>query len=268
LKIISALLLFYLLYCAVFYIMQRQILFPRSQIQVAPSDRDDHLNIEKKWLDTEYGKIETWFMPPRQGKDEGPYPAVVFGHGNAELIDLWPEHLKNFTRLGIGVMLVEYPGYGRSEGTPSQKAITGVFTAAYDNLISRKDVDSTRIILFGRSLGGGAVCALAAVRPSAALILMSTFSSVRSFASKYLLPGFFVRDPFDNLSAVKTYTEPICIIHGVADELIPYAHGEVLNREARQGRMITYNCGHNDCPPSWSVFWKDMESFLHEIGII
>jgi pimeloyl-ACP methyl ester carboxylesterase len=248
--------------------MQRQIIFPRSQIQAIPPAKDNHLNIEKKWLDTEYGKIETWFMPPRQGEDEGPYPVVIFGHGNAELIDFWPEYLNNFTRLGTGVLLVEYPGYGRSEGSPSQKAITGVFTAAYDNLISRGDVDSSRIILFGRSIGGGAVCALAAVRPSAALILMSTFRSVRSLASKYLLPGFFVRDSFDNLSVVKTYAGPICIIHGVDDKLIPYAHGDALNREARQGRIITYNSGHNDCPPDWIVFWQDMESFLHEIGII
>ena len=81
---------------------------------------------------------------------------------NGELIDFWPHELKKLNRLGIGVLLVEYPGYGRSNGSPSQKNITEAFTGAYDMLVTRPDVDPSRIVLFGRSLGGGAVCILAA----------------------------------------------------------------------------------------------------------
>lgn len=245
--------------------MQRQVMFPRGLIEV-PSE-DPHIpDLERIWINTSFGKVETWFLPSPRGSK--PAPAVIFAHGNGELIDFWPQELKIFNRLGIGLLLVEYPGYGRSEGSPSQASIEETFVAAYDMLVARKDVDASRIILFGRSLGGGAVCALAAQRPSAALILMSTFISARSFAAKYLAPGFLVRDPFDNLAAVKTYPGPVLIIHGKFDEVIPYRHGVSLFQAASRGKMITYESGHNDCPPRWDTFWRDVESFLRETEII
>ena len=202
LKIIGSAFIFYCAYCIFVFLMQRSILFPRNQIPY-PTDTGIAIpGLEKTWLDTEFGKIESWYLPPVSGPQARPAPAVIFGHGNGELIDYWPEALQNFNRMGIGLLLVEYPGYGRSSGTPSLKSITATFVAAYDALLSRKDVDSSRIILFGRSLGGGAVCAVARQRPSAALILMSTFTSVQSMAAKLLAPKFLIRDPFNNLEVI------------------------------------------------------------------
>jgi hypothetical protein len=264
-RIVALTIFGYLAYCGLLFVMQRQVMFPRGLIEV-PSEAPHIPGLERIWINTSFGKVETWFLPlPRGSK---PAPAVIFAHGNGELIDFWPQELKIFNRLGIGLLLVEYPGYGRSEGSPSQASIAETFVAAYDMLVARKDVDASRIILFGRSLGGGAVCALAAQRPSAALILMSTFISARSFAAKYLAPGFLVRDPFDNLSAIKTYPGPVLIIHGKFDEVIPYRHGVSLFQAACRGKMITYESGHNDCPPNWNVFWQDLESFLRETEII
>ena len=165
-------------------------------------------------------------------------------------------------------MLVEYPGYGRSAGSPSEESITQTFVAAYDLLTSRKDVDPSRIVFFGRSLGGGAVCALARHRPSATLILMSTFSSAKSFAKNFLAPSFIVRDPFDNLGVVKNYPHPVLIIHGKRDTVIPFSHAKALHKAAKQGTLIAYDAGHNDCPPDWKIFWKDVEGFLLENNII
>lgn len=238
------------------------MLFPRFVIEKPAETAEGISGLEKVWLDTASGKVETWFLPAAPSRNAGPAPAVIFAHGNAELIDFWPEELKKFTHFGIGVMLVEYPGYGRSEGTPSQRSIGEAFVAAYDHLVQRADVDDSRIILIGRSIGGGAACALAARRPSAALILMSTFTSARSFASRYLAPGFLMRDPFDNLSVVESYPNPVLIIHGKYDELIPYRHGVSLYKAAKQGKMITYDSGHNDCPPNWNTFWQDIESYF------
>ena len=254
----------YLAYCGLLFLLQRQIMFPRGMIpQPAPS-APKIPGLEKIWLDTEFGKIESWLLPPLSGRGPGPAPLVIFGHGNGELIDFWPDELKQFGRLGIAVLLVEYPGYGRSAGSPSQLSITATFIAAYDVMSSRKDIDSSRIVLFGRSLGGGAVCALAAKRPSAALILMSSFTSARSFAKRYLAPAFLVRDPFDNLSVVKDYKGPILIMHGKRDTVIPFSHGKELHQAAGQGKLIAYEAGHNDCPPDWKVFWQDVESFLRD----
>ena len=265
-KIIGWALIFYCGYCIFLFLMQRSIIFPLKQIPF-PTDSGVLIpGLEKTWLDTEFGKIETWYLPPSSGPQSRPAAAVIFGHGNGELIDYWPEALQNFMRMGIGLLLVEYPGYGRSSGTPSQKSITGTFVAAYDALLSREDVDPSRIILFGRSLGGGAVCALARQRPSAALILMSTFTSVQSMAAKFLAPKFLIRDPFNNLEVIKGYPEPVLVIHGRYDRIIPFAHGADLHREAKNSKLITYESGHNDCPPDWNQFWKDIKLFLTDIG--
>jgi len=264
-KIIAWLFLIYIAYCCFLLLMQRQILFPRHQIATPSSDAEYNIpGMEKIWIETLSGKIETWFLPPESSR---PSPAVIFAHGNAEIIDMWPATLKGFTRLGIGVLLVEYPGYGRSEGSPSQHSISEAFVAAYDMLVKRKDVDSSKIILFGRSIGGGAICTLAAQRPSAMLILKSTFISIKSMASKYLVPGFIAPDPFDNLSVVGSYNGPVLIIHGKNDELIPYQQGLTLYKAAKQGTLLTYDCGHNDCPPNWDKFFQDIEPILHKAGL-
>jgi len=268
LRIGSGILIFYIAYCCFLFLFQRHVLFPRYQIGTPSGTGVNIPGMEKMWLPTNHGKVEAWFLPPDRDRVTGPAPAVIFAHGNAELIDFWPQELGRFASLGMGLLLVEYPGYGRSEGRPSQASITEAFVEAYDTLVGRKDVDPSRIVLLGRSLGGGAVCALAARRPSAALILMSAFTSVRAFASKFLAPGFLIKDPFDNLASVKSYPGPVLVMHGRHDTLVPYKHGVSLYRAAQRGEMITYDCAHNDFPPSWQIFWQDVESFLRNTGIL
>ena len=112
--------------------------------------------LEIIWLETGFGKVESWFIPAIEKPEGKPAPIVIFAHGNAELIDSCPHEFTKLTRLGINVLLVEYPGYGRSAGSPSEKSITEAFLAAYDVITARDDVDPSQVILFGRSLGGGA----------------------------------------------------------------------------------------------------------------
>jgi fermentation-respiration switch protein FrsA (DUF1100 family) len=248
--------------------MQRQIVFPRFQIGSSPRKAPPIAGLEKIWITTRQGNTETWLLMPDDARFNRPVPAVIFAHGNAELIDFLPEELGPLTQLGLAILLVEYPGYGRSAGRPSQKSIGNTFRLAYDMLATRKDVNPRRIVLFGRSVGGGAVCLLAAQRPSAALILQSSFKSVRSFASRFLVPQFLVRDPFDNLRVVKNYDKPVLIIHGKNDEIIPFAHGVALHNAASNGKMIAYPCGHNDLPPDPGMYWYDIKQFLKANGIL
>ena len=268
LKFVCWLLIGYVAYCSLLFLLQRQIMFPRSQIPPSAEYQQNIVGLEKLWLDTGYGNVEAWLIPPSNTETAQPVPAVIFGHGNGELIDFWPQELNKFTQLGMALLLVEYPGYGRSQGVPSQVSITQTFISAYDILVSRPDIDASRIVLVGRSLGGGAVCALSQKRPSAALILMSAFTSARSFAKKFLVPAFLVRDAFDNLSAVANYPAPVLIIHGKHDEIIPFSHAIALHEAAKSGKLVAYDAGHNDCPPDWDVFWRDIASFLKSAGII
>ncbi len=264
-KAIAGAVLIYAIYCLLLFLGQRQVLFPRYMIPTPAHPSFQGTRIEPWFLETSFGKVEAWYLPPAAAAT--PAPAVIFGHGNGELIDDWPTELGRFSEMGMGLLLVEYPGYGRSAGSPSQESIAEAFTLAYDRLSTRPDVDPGRIVLFGRSLGGGAVCDLAMKRPSAALILMSCFESVRAFAVRYLAPAFLIRDPFDNLSAVRRYRGPVLVLHGNADEVVPFGHGRVLHAAAPNGKMIVYEAGHNDCPPDWEVFWRDVEEFLKANGI-
>ncbi|MBW2274220.1 MAG: alpha/beta hydrolase [Deltaproteobacteria bacterium] len=256
--------------CTVFvYGVQRSMLFPGLMRRPDPRAGEGIPGLERHWLETGGGRVEAWYLPPRDPTDPGPAPAILFSHGNGELIDDWPRILAGFPDQGIGLLLVEFPGYGRSEGSPSQASVTEALLAGYDLLASRPDVDSARIAAYGRSLGGGAVSALLAQRPVAALILQSTFTSVADMAKHiFAVPAFLIRDPFRNLEAVKDYDGPVLVIHGRQDDMIPYEQGVALAKAAQRGTLVTYECRHNDCPPDWRRFWRDIADFLRAAGLL
>ena len=183
-RLLSLAVFAYAAYALLLFLMQRQILYPGRHIRVSGPPPAGIVPIP---VVTATGRSDAWFMPPLKRRPGERRPLVIFFHGNGEVIDYLPEQAEGFRELGMGVLLVEYPGFGRSAGTPTEKSITETAVAAYDAVLQREEVDPRRIVLFGRSLGGGAACALAARRPSAALILQSTFSSTRAMARS--LPG-------------------------------------------------------------------------------
>lgn len=257
----------YLVYCVMLFLFQRQIIFPAGMAGPAPGPAAVP-GLDIVWFDLDGNRVEAWYLPPADDPKQKRRPVVIFAHGNAELIDGCLEEFSAFTQFGLGLLLVEYPGYGRSRGRPSQAGIDAVYTAAYDWLAARPDVDPHRIVLAGRSLGSGVACQLAAKRSSAAMILISSFTSVRSFAGRYGVPAFLVRDPFDNLAAIRTYPKPLLVFHGLRDDVIPFAHGLDIAAAAPLGRIIRWECAHNDCPPDRRAFFKDIAVFLRDAGVL
>ena len=140
-------------------------------------------------------------------------------------------------------------------------------TAFLDLATSRPEVDATRVVLHGRSIGGGAVCALAARRRPAALVLQSTFTSLADVTRRFLLPRFLVLDPFDNVSVLRALDVPTLVVHGRTDTLIPPAHAEALLRAAPRGRLVWFDGGHNDTPEP-GAYWGELRRFLHEAGVL
>jgi len=120
----------------------------------------------------------------------------------------------------------------------------------------------------GRSLGTGAITDLARSRPLRALVLQSAFTSIASFATRYLLPGFLARDRFDNLEVLRDYPCPVLLIHGRHDEDIPYSHGERLAGASPTIELLSLECGHNDCPPDWRVWEEALGDFLVRAGVL
>ncbi len=262
----NILLLLYLGWCLLLFVLQRPLLFPRWMIPAPGEPAVEERGIERLWLSASFGRVEAWYLPPPENRR--PAPAVVFAHGNGELIDFWPETLGPFRELGFGLLLVEYPGYGRSGGSPSQRRIAEAFDLAYDRLAARPEIDRARIVLLGRSLGGGAVCDLALRRPAAALVLLSCFTGVKAFAARYLAPPFLIRDPFDNLAALRRYRGPVLVLHGRHDEIVPFGHAARLKAAAADAELVAYEAGHNDCPPDWEAFFRDVAGFLRRKGIL
>ena len=248
--------------------IQRWILFPRYLIKPEPGAGENVPGLVRLSVPSSAGEVEGWLLPGRGVSRQRPGPAVIFAHGNGELIDFWPEPLAELRRMGVSVLLPEYRGYGRSPGWPSQEAITEDYVKFYDLLAARPEVDKSRIVFLGRSIGGGAVCSLSLQRKPRAMILMSTFTSVTRMARRYLVPSFLVRDPFDNLTAVSRLDVPLLIVHGRHDSLVPHQHGEQLHAAAKQSKLVTYEADHNDCPPDWPAFWDELRRFLQQAQIL
>jgi fermentation-respiration switch protein FrsA (DUF1100 family) len=268
-KLLLALLAAYGVYAAAAFLAQRWLIFPAALVGPGLEHPERIPGLEQNWLETPAGLTEAWFLLPTGGAIAGVRsPVMIFAHGNAERIDHWPRGLQTIRDAGVAVLLVEYPGYGRSAGSPSQASITVAMVAAYDWVASRADVDADRIFAYGRSLGGGAACALSQERSLAALVLQSTFTSVRPFAARMFLPSFLVRDPFDNLAAVRAFEGPILVAHGRQDDVIPYTHGVALSHEIRTGRFLSYDAAHNDFPRDPREYWSDVAGFLGEHGVL
>ena len=244
-----------LAYWGVLFLAQRAVLFPAPSLAGAP---DPAADVQQVWLAGAAGPVAAWFLPPIPASST-PGPLLIFTHGNAELIDFWPEAFQEPRTWGVAVLLLEYPGYGHSTGRPSESSITHASLAAYDWARAQPAIDARRIVAYGRSLGGGAACRLAARRPVAALILESTFTSIRAFAGRFGAPAFLVRDPFDNLAFVRDYQGPLLLLHGSHDEVIPAQHSRTLAAAAPQAELHLLPCGHNDCPQAWTVIRAFLE---------
>lgn len=248
--------------------LQRLFVFPSFAAVPDPRAGEGVRGLEKWSLETEDGAVEAFFLPAPGATADRPLPAVVFAHGNAELIDYWVDTLDRYRSFGLSVLLPEYRGYGRSAGRPTERGIVGDFVRFYDRLSDRPDVDSSRIVFHGRSIGGGVVCGLARQRPPAAMILSSTFTSVARIARRYGLPRRFVLDPFDNEEVLCALDVPVLLVHGRRDRIVPLAHGQRLCDIAKDAELLLYDADHNDCPPDWARFWRDVETFLARARIL
>ena len=247
-------------YWGLLYFSQRWLIYPRPPLDAMPPRPAD---AEQVWLETSTGRVEAWYLRPLSRRAK-PAPLLLFTHGNGEAIDQWPALFVPPRQWGFGVLLLEYPGYGRSAGEPSEASITETALAAYDWAASRDGIDPRRIIPYGRSLGGGAACAIAANRPVAGLILESCFTSLRPFARTYGAPTFLLRDVFDSLAALQRYRGPLLVLHGEGDDIIPAEAGRELAAAVPGSEFEALPCGHNDCERPWDRIRR----FLQTRGLL
>jgi fermentation-respiration switch protein FrsA (DUF1100 family) len=200
------------------------------------------------WLDAGGDRVESWLLPARSSHGT----LIIYAHGNGELIDMRAGDFGTARAAGYDVLQVEYPGYGRSQGSPSEESVTAALVAAYD-WARASGYAPERIAGYGRSLGGGAIAQLAARRPLSALVLESTFVSLGDVVMAYGVPRSLLLYHFDTGAVLRAYQGPVLILHGTADRVFPSVNARRLAAAARRAMLHFEPCGHNDCPPQWEL---------------
>jgi uncharacterized protein len=163
--------------------------------------------------------------------------------------------------MGVSLFLPEYRGYGRSAGEPSQQALVADLRGWLQRLAQRPEIDTTRLIYHGRSIGGGVACALASLHPPQAMILQSTFTCIADVARRFGVPRALITEPFDNLTVIREARFPCLIMHGTRDRLIPFTHAERLCAACSQAEVSAYDADHNS-PLDPLRYWREIRTFL------
>ena len=188
---------------------------------------------------------------------------IVYCVGNAEDLGTARSNYGSLsTKGGFNVMAFDYPGYGTSDGQPTEKTVNEATEAAYQWLLSEKGLTSNQIIAYGRSLGGGPACELAKQHQLGGLILEQTFTSVyRVKTGIGILPG----DLFENIKKIDSIDCPLLIVHGKADRLITISHSKALYRKAKDPKLCLWvdYAGHADSVliNAGNAYWQKIQEF-------
>jgi fermentation-respiration switch protein FrsA (DUF1100 family) len=222
----------------------RMTFFPDDRLVMTPAEWG--LPYEEVSLHTEDQlSIHGWYIPhPTATK------TLLFFHGNGGNISHRGDSVVIFHRLGLNVLIIDYRGYGRSEGQPDEPGMYQDAAAAWRYLTEQRGFDAKQILIFGRSLGGAVATRLASQVEPAALILESTFSSAGDMAGHLfplLSPVLLLRYSFDSEEWIRQVKSPLYMAHSPDDEIIPYRLGKKLYTAAPSSkRFFEMRGGHND----------------------
>lgn len=226
LSLTTSLFAIWLLFSSLLYILQPIfIYFPDNAVRMKPPGFG--LHHETVTLTTADGvNINGWWLP-----HENPRATMLFLHGNAGNISHRLQKLQIYNRLGLSVLIVDYRGYGLSEGTPTEQGTYLDAEAAWAYLTQVRRIPARDIVLYGESLGGVIAARQASQVAAGALILESTFTSVRDMGKHYypFLPvNLITRIHYPALEYIQSVASPVLVIHSPADEIVPYEMGRRL----------------------------------------
>ena len=237
------------------------IYFPEREITVTPAEIG--LSYEAVCFETADGvKLSGWFVPAERSRG-----VVLFCHGNAGNISHRLESVQVFHRLGLITFIFDYRGYGQSEGKPTEQGTYLDAEAAWRYLVQKQQVDPTEIIIFGRSLGGAIAAWLARDHPPKALIIESTFTSVRDIGAElypYLPVRLLSRFDYNAMDYLRQVNCPVLIVHSRDDEMVSFSHGRRLFEAANEPKEFLEIAGtHNEGFMTSAKRYEDgLDSFI------
>src|SRR5262249_11043255 len=234
LRSLARLAVVYLVVLVVMLFLENKLVYQPSPATAWQPPADPHT--QDGWMTAADGaQVHGWWLPPERPE----VGAVLVAHGNGgNLSDRGPFAADLHHALGAGVLLFDYPGYGKSPGKPSEQGCYASAEAAYHWLTDAAKIPENRIVLLGESLGGGPAVELATRHPDCrAVVLVSTSTSCPAAAKyhyRWLPTRWLMRNRFDNLTKIGRVKRPVFIAHGTADEIVPFRHGEELFAAANE----------------------------------
>lgn len=241
-----------------YLIQERLVYFPAEAWQATPADIG--LPFEDLRLTTADGvTISAWFIPPATDHAQG---TVLFFHGNGGNISHRLDSVVALHQLNLNVMLVDYRGYGQSEGRPSEQGTYRDGEAAWEYLLHQPAISADSIIIWGNSLGGGVASWLAETHRPAALVLAATFTSAVDMAQSqypFLPVRPLAKVRYETINRLPQLDCPILIVHSPHDEIIPYHHGQTLFAAASEPKQfLEIHGGHNSN-------WLNQPTYLQRV---
>lgn len=251
----------------IFVTQDRLIYMPTSQVTSTPERIG--LAYEDVERVTEDGvRLHGWFLP---GPEGGDVPVLLFLHGNAGNIGHRLHSLQQFHELGLAVLIIDYRGYGRSAGRPSEAGTYADARAAWRYLTEDRAIPPEAIVVFGRSLGAAVAAELATGVQPGAVILESAFTSAADLGARHYpwLPvRALLRHEYDVLGRIDAIGAPILLAHSREDEIVPFAHARTLHAAAGDARMLEMEGGHNDAfLATGDAYIEGLRAFLQDAGL-
>ena len=237
----------YILLAVLLYLLQDRMVFlanmPGRALTATP--RDAGFSFEEVSITTsDELQLHGWFVPAKQST-----ATVLFLHGNAGNISHRLDSIAIFRELGLDTLIIDYRGYGRSEGKPTERGTYLDAQAAWDYLVGSRGIAPERIVIFGRSLGGAIAAWLAVENTAAAVIIESCFSSALDMARRlypFMPARLIIRLKFPVREHVSRLKSPLLVIHSRDDEIIPFTMGEAIFAAATEPKtMLEISGDHN-----------------------
>ncbi len=243
--VVSTVAVCYLAIVALMWAFQERLVYiPSKTVSWTPSNYG--LPFEDVTLTTRDGvELHGWFVPAKEPKG-----VVLFCHGNAGNVSHRIDTLQILNQLGLSTFIFDYRGYGKSEGKPGEQGTYYDADAAWKYLTRTRKIAASRIVVFGRSLGGAIAAWVAKEHSPRALVLESTFNSVPDMG-RHLYPflpvGLVARIEYPTGKYVREAKCPVLVLHSQDDDIVPYALGREVFEAANEPKSFAELQGsHND----------------------
>lgn len=247
-------LLYALLLIGLFLGQNRMIFKPRRGLFDTPQDLG--LDYTQETLSTADGeRISGWFVPHTDSRY-----CLLFFHGNKDTLSQVVDSLQQFHSIGLNVFAIDYRGYGLSSGRPGEQGLYMDAETAWTYLIEQRGFVPEQIVVHGRSLGAAVAAYIGSRHQPAAVILESTFTSMRALARRHypFVPGqWLLRASFPTLNRLTGISSAVLIIHSRTDEFIPFSHGQALFEAAPEPKSLLEISG-----PHYDGYRKDSGRYI------